>query len=98
MKGRRWLRVVCLIILAVAGFLIYADLRSVHQIFQVTEKVINDAPDAQLRGALVNNKNTRDREERRHKTLIEVALAVDVALFLWVGISVRSWPTRAKRE
>jgi uncharacterized membrane protein len=77
MRGRRLLRIVGLIVLAVVGLLIYADLRSVHQIFRVTDKMINNASNSQVRQAL-----------------IEVALAVDVALFLWISAGVLGWPRR----
>ena len=80
------------------GLLIYADLRSVHQVFRVSQKRIDDAPTPQARRALLENKNTRDREEQRHQALIESTLAVDLVLFLWAGAGVLGWPKRMKEE
>jgi hypothetical protein len=86
---KRLLKVGALIVLTVIGLLLYADLQSIHQIFRVSERMINDAPTPQERQALIENKNTRDREERRQKAFVEAALVVDVALFRepvpWVG-------------
>ncbi len=95
---KRLLKVGALIVLAVIGLLLYADLQSIHQIFRVSEKMINDAPTPQVRQALVENKNTRDREERRQKAFVEAALVVDVALFLLVAASAVGWRRRPKER
>jgi hypothetical protein len=96
MKIPRLLRVSALIVLPVVGLLLYADLQSIHQIFRVSERMSNDAPTPQARQALLENKNTRDREERRQKEFIEAALVVDVASFLWVGAGVLGWLRRTE--
>lgn len=95
---KRLLRVGALVVLVVVGLLLYADLQSVHQIFRVSERMINDAPTPQARQALIENKNTRDREERRQKEFVEAALVVDVVLFLLVGASAVGWRRRPKER
>ena len=94
MTHRRSLRMAALIVLALLGLLLYADLKSVHQIYRISESMINNAA-AQSRQNLIADRDRRDREERRHKAFIEIAMTVDVGLFLWVGMGVLGWPRRA---
>ena len=92
MKGRRSVKMVLLIFLAALGVLLYADLRSVHQIFRVTQTMVDTAPDARSRERLIADKERRDGEERRHRELIGVALALDACLFIWAAISLLRQP------
>lgn len=88
MRHSQFARVVGLILLGLLAVVLYADLQSVHQIFRITEAMISSAPDAQTRQNLIADRDKRDREERRHKTAIEAALAIDVGLFLWLASGI----------
>jgi|SRR5580698_2505676 hypothetical protein len=92
MKRSRPLKLAALVVLGFLAILLYADLQSVHQIFRINEAMINHAPDAKSREGLIEDRERRDREERRHKTAIEAALAVDVVLLLWVATSLLRRP------
>jgi hypothetical protein len=88
MKRAQLLRIGGLIILGALAVVLYADLRSMHQIYRITEAMINNAPDASTRQHLTEEKNRRDRVERREKMAVETVLAIDVALFLWVATNL----------
>jgi len=94
MARRRFLipRIAGLIMLGLGALLLYADLRSVHQIYRITQASIDKAADAETRQRLIANKEVRDREERRHKGAIAAILAIDVALFLWLGSNILRRP------
>lgn len=81
MRQRPFVRVIGLVLMALLAVVLYADLQSVHQIFRITEAMINSAPDTQTRQNLIADRDKRDREERRHKVAIEAALGIDVVLF-----------------
>ncbi len=87
---RQLLKIAGLILLGLVAVVLYADLRSVHQIFRISESMINSAPDAQTRQSLIADREKRDREERRHKVTIEGALTIDVVLFLWTAFGTRN--------
>jgi len=84
----RFLRVTMLFVLAGAGVILYADMRSVHQIYRISEAMINTAPDAQTRQNLIADRDKRDREEWRHKFAIGTALVIDALVFAWVSVGV----------
>ena len=87
---RQLLKIAGLILLGLVAVILCADLRSVHQIFRISESMINSAPDAQTRQSLIADREKRDREERRHKVAIEGALTIDVVLFLWTAFGTRN--------
>jgi hypothetical protein len=84
MRQSPFVRVIGSVLMALLAVVLYADLQSVHQIFRITEAMINSAPDAQTRRNLIADRDKRDREERRHKVAIEAVLGIDVVLFLWL--------------
>jgi len=88
MRHRQLVRIVGLVLLGLLAVVLYADLQSVHQIFRITEAMINSAPDAQTRQNLIADRDKRDREERRHKMAIEAVLAIDVVLSLWLASAI----------
>jgi low temperature requirement protein LtrA len=88
MRQRPFVRVIGLVLMALLAVVLYADLQSVHQIFRITEAMINSAPDTQTRQNLIADRDKRDREERRHKVAIEAALGIDVVLFLWLASGI----------
>ena len=71
MKVRRSLKVAVLIVLAILGVLMYANLQSVHQTYRVTKHMVNSA-DSVHQGA---DKEGKDREEQRHELLAELTIA-----------------------
>jgi hypothetical protein len=92
MKRSRLLKLAALVVLGLLAILLYADVQSVHQIYRISDTMINNAPDVKSREGLIADRKKRDREERRHKTAIEAALAVDVVLLLWVATSLLRRP------
>ena len=92
MNRNRSLKLAALVVLGLLAIILYADLRSVHQIYRISEVMISNAPDATSREGLIADRDRRDREERRHKTAIEAALAVDIVLLLWVAASLLRRP------
>ncbi len=88
MEHRHVIRIAGLVLLGLLAVVLYADLRSVHQIFRITEAMINSAPDTQTRQNLIADRDKRDREERRHKMAIKAVLAIDVVLFLWLASGI----------
>jgi hypothetical protein len=98
MRKRNYLKVMGLILLCALGVVLYADLQSVHQIYRITETMINSAPDVQARQNLIADRHKREREERRHKMAIEGALAIDVFLFLLVAASALRQPKHEGRH
>jgi hypothetical protein len=97
MRNRSALRIVCLVLLAAIGVVLYADLQSVHQIFRITDKMIRDAPDDGTRNNLMADREKRNREEQRHKIAIEGALAVDALLFGYLAIATLRRPKCVSR-
>ncbi len=92
MNRRRLLKFAALVVLGLLGMLLYADLQSVHQIYRINEAMINNVPDAKSREGLIADRDRRDQEERRHKTVIEAALVVDAVLLLWVATNLLRRP------
>jgi hypothetical protein len=90
MQHRRPLRIAILIILGLLGVVLYADVRSTHQIYRISEAMINNAPDASTRQHLIEEKDKRDREERREKMAVGAVLTIDVVLFLWLATDFSS--------
>jgi len=78
------LRITGLVVLALLAVILYADLRSVHQIYKITGTMIDSAPDAGTKEHLIAEKDKRDREERRHKEAVGFLLAINVALLAWM--------------
>lgn len=93
MTRSRLLKLAALVVLGLMAILLYADLQSVHQIYRISEAMITNAPDPKSREDLISDRERRNREERRHKTAIEAAMAVDVVLLLWVVASFLRRPT-----
>jgi len=85
---RQPLKVAAVLLLLSFAVLLYADLKSIHQIYRVTDAIISGAPDEQTRKALIVSRDERDRSELTHKLLVTTALAIDVALLLFVASSL----------
>jgi len=94
MRRGRFARIAGLVVLGLLAVVLYADLQSMHQIYWITDAMINNARDAETRQHLIAAKEVRDREEQRHKMAIGVVLITDVAFFLWVGVSLLRGPGR----
>jgi hypothetical protein len=94
MKRWRFLmpRIAGLIALGLVGVLLYADLLSIHQIYRITPAMIDRAADAETRQRLIGDREVRDRVEQREKMAVGVVLAIDVLLFVWVGVSILRGP------
>jgi hypothetical protein len=85
---RQLLKVAAVLLLLSFAVLLYADLQSIHQIYRITDATISRAPDEQTRKALIVSRDERDRGERTHKLQVIAALAIDVALLLFVASSL----------
>ena len=92
MRRGRFARIAGLVVLGLLAVVLYADLQSMHQIYWITDAMINNARDAETRQHLIAAKEVRDREERRLKAAIGAVLITDVALFLWVGTGLLRGP------
>ncbi|HLJ90590.1 MAG TPA: hypothetical protein VKZ53_27525 [Candidatus Angelobacter sp.] len=79
-------------ILAILAVLLYADLLSVHQIHRITQAMIDAAPDAVTRQALVEDRNERDRGEWKLKLFIGTGLALDVAALPVLAVGLLRLP------
>lgn len=88
MSHRQIFEIVAVVLLCCFGVLLYADLQSIHQIYPIPDVMINSAPDTQTRQRHLDTRDRRNREERAHKTEVEVALAIDVLLLLCVLASL----------
>jgi hypothetical protein len=82
-----WKIGLCLLLLCL-GVLLYADALSIHQIYRIPDALINHAPNEQTRQQLLADRDKRNREERVHKGIVEVALAIDTILLLWAASSL----------
>ena len=92
MKSHRLLRVTAMAALGVLAIILYADFRSVHQIYRIRQATINAAPDAGTRQALAADRDKWDREERRHKLFVGTGLALDLAVLAWMLVGVLRSP------
>jgi hypothetical protein len=79
-----WKIGLCLLLLCL-GVLLYADRLSIHQIYSIPDALINHAPNEQTRQQLLADRDKRNREERIHNRIVEVALAIDTILLLWAA-------------
>jgi len=90
-------KITAMLLLGAIAIVLYADLRSVHQIYRIAQTTINAAPDAGTRQALAADRDKRDREERGHKLVVGAGLAVDLAvlalMIIWVLRSPRHHPS-----
>src|SRR5208282_6029472 len=88
MKINRILKVLSLVLLLCFGLLLFADLQFSHQMYSITERMINNATDAQTKQHLIEDRDRRNREERIYKGADEVALGVDLLLLLFIAASL----------
>jgi hypothetical protein len=85
MKHHRTWRIGLCLLLPCLGVLLYADTLSIHQIYRIPDALIDRAPNEQTRQQVLADRDKRNREERVHKGIVEVALVVDTLLLLWAA-------------
>ena len=84
----RILGVLMLVLLLCVGVLLFADWQFTHQIYPISESMINNATDSQTKQYLIEERNRRNREERIHKNVDEIAIGIDLLLLLFVAGSL----------
>ena len=97
MNRPKILKTLSVVALLCLGVFLYADLQSIHQIYPIPDAIITSAPDEQTRRSLTEDRDRRNREERTHKTQVEVAMAIDALLLLLMAASLSRAPTPARR-
>ena len=90
-------KIVAVILLLCLAVLLYADLQSIHQIGPITAAMINSAPDAQTRQALLAERDRRNRNERIHKLEVGTVLALDLGLLVAASFFRRSGSALTKQ-
>ncbi len=85
---RQPIKVATVLLLLPFAVLLYADLKSIHQIYRITDAIISRAPDEQTRNALIVSRDERDRSELTHKLVVTAVLTIDLALLLFVASSL----------
>jgi hypothetical protein len=88
MRFRRIAKGLSIILLLCFGFLLYLDLVSIHQIYRITDAMIQSAPDEQTRQLRLAERGRRDHQELIDKAAVGSVLAIDVALVLWLAASL----------
>ena len=96
MNRPKILKTLSVVALLCLGVFLYADLQSIHQIYPIPDAIITSAPDEQTRRSLTEDRDRRNREERTHKTQVEVAMAIDALLLLFMAASLSRAPTPAR--
>jgi hypothetical protein len=84
MGFRRFLKLLSIVALLVIAVLLFADLKSIHQVYRIPDDLIDRAPGLERQNALREMRDHGDRHETAHKTGIELLLAADAISILLI--------------
>lgn len=77
-----------LLVLGCLALVLYADLQSVHQIYPVEQRWIDNAADAKIRESLIKDRSRRNREEQFHKLIVGACLTIDLAAMGYLSLGL----------